>query len=460
MASNALPVAIVGAGLAGLTAAHFLRQAHVPVIVFEAGSQVGGLAKTFKDDDGYSHDFGAHFITNRLAAAIGVGAHCRDVVAYGESVFVGGRARRYPAGLIAEPHYLQSALRAHAATLIDRRTTESAAQHFRAEYGRALADEVAIPLVEAWSGESAVDLSPAVAEKLPCGPFHTLYLAAAATLTHRSVAIGYCRSAPESPHVWHVYPEGGVGMLCEGMAAELGRDIRLDSPVERIDVAANRVVSVRVRGRDIAVAAVMSTAPVFALPRLVHGSDRLAALAQFRYRAMVFVNLRFSGRELMPNVVTWTPGRTFPFFRLTETTRAMPWLAPDGKSLVTADFGCDVGDTIWTMSDDSLAERALAGIELLAPGIRSRFISARTIRTPIAYPIFHRSYEPQRRAFEQSTGINGLYSIGRNGEFAHILMEDVYWRSRAQAQRLLEERSHREVLRYRDAPLSEEERVA
>jgi len=27
--------------------------------------------------------------------------------------------------------------------------------------------------------------------------------------------------------------------------------------------------------------------------------------------------------------------------------------------------------------------------------------------------------------------VAGLYSIGRNGEFAHILMEDVYWRTRA-----------------------------
>ncbi|MEJ7700844.1 MAG: hypothetical protein WKF71_14520 [Pyrinomonadaceae bacterium] len=34
------------------------------------------------------------------------------------------------------------------------------------------------------------------------------------------------------------------------------------------------------------------------------------------------------------------------------------------------------------------------------------------------------------RNFEQSTGIENLLSIGRNGEFAHIFMEDVYWRTR------------------------------
>ena len=52
------------------------------------------------------------------------------------------------------------------------------------------------------------------------------------------------------------------------------------------------------------------------------------------------------------------------------------------------------------------------------------------VRTPLAYPVFLTEYEADRRRFEQGTGIAGLYSVGRNGEFAHILMEDVFWRTR------------------------------
>lgn len=439
MTRSALPVAIVGAGLAGLTAARVLRQAGLPVIVFEAGREVAGLAKTFRDSDGFSYDFGAHFITNRLAAAIGVSSRCRDVLAYGESVYLAGRARRYPMGLIAEPRYLRDAVGARASALREQPYPQSAADYFRTTYGKAFADEVAIPLTQAWSGESAAHLSAATADNLPGSPFHTLYLTLAAALTHRAVAIGYSRSARESPNVWHVYPEGGLGTLCERIAADLGDVIRLESPVERIDVEAERVVSVRCNGQDFPVAAVMSTAPVFALSRLVHGSNRLAALSDFRYRATVFVNLRLSRRDLLPNVVTWTPETAFPFFRLTETTRSMPWLAPDGKSLVTADFGCAVGDATWTMSEDMLVERCLDAMEMIVPAIRRHFISARTIRTPIAYPLFALAYESQRQALQRSSGIQGLYSIGRNGEFAHILMEDVFWRSRARAQQLIDD---------------------
>jgi hypothetical protein len=40
-----------------------------------------------------------------------------------------------------------------------------------------------------------------------------------------------------------------------------------------------------------------------------------------------------------------------------------------------------------------------------------------------------RAYEAERQRFSRGTGIQGLYSVGRNGEFAHILMEDVYHRT-------------------------------
>jgi hypothetical protein len=43
--------------------------------------------------------------------------------------------------------------------------------------------------------------------------------------------------------------------------------------------------------------------------------------------------------------------------------------------------------------------------------------------------MFLREYEDTRRELEQGTGVRGLLSIGRNGEFDHILMEDIYWRT-------------------------------
>jgi protoporphyrinogen oxidase len=426
-------VAVVGAGLAGLLAARELRRRGHTVTVYEAGRQVAGLARSFVDADGFTYDFGAHFITNRLAAALGIGAECRDVRYYGESVFVNGRVYSYPFGLVRSPRFLLSAaggrLRQAGRKLPP---VTSAAEWYRREYGATLAEEVAIPLVEAWSGAPATELAPSVIPpQVDRGTAHVMRLRLASRLSGRAVANGYSREKPESAHVWHVYPTGSLGLLCERLAADLDGCIRLESPVEAILVDGERAVGVRSKGHEEPADAVVSTAPVHILPKLVQGSDAVQHLGKFRYRPMALVNLKFTGRGLLPDVVNWIPDRGVPFFRLTEATRSMPWLAPEGKTIITTDIGCDTSDEIWRMPEEQLGEHCLRHLVELFPGLKGRYLGCAVLRTPIAHPVFLRSYEPERHALERGLPIAGLFSVGRNGEFAHILMEDVYWRTLA-----------------------------
>jgi protoporphyrinogen oxidase len=421
-------VAILGAGLAGLASARYLSAHGWEATVYEAGPQVAGMASSHKDPDGFTYDFGAHFITNRLAAAVGCSSLCRIVRRYGETVRLGRRNISYPGGLLASPRFLASAIRSR---LFQRGQPKNAADWYRRTYGKALADDVAIPLTEAWSGQPAETLSAAVGDKIPGSIAETLLLKFAQRAAKVAVAVGYCGTLPQSASVWHVYPEGGLGTLCEGLAAGMRDQIRTRSPVEAILVDGGRVRGVRVQGTEIPAEAVVTTAPVHVLPKLVQGTDQLDYLRKFRYRAMTFVNLRLKGRGLLPDVVVWTPAQGYPFFRLTETTLSMPWLAPEGWTIITCDIGCEVGDSTWKMSDDELAELCLPALERIVPDVRARFEGLRVLRVPLAYPIYALDYEADRRRFEQGTGIGGLYSIGRNGEFRHILMEDVFWRMRA-----------------------------
>jgi protoporphyrinogen/coproporphyrinogen III oxidase len=103
LSSKKAPVAIIGGGPAGLTAAWFLNRHNIPFVLYEAGPKIAGLASSFHDTDGYTYDFGAHFINNRLAAAVGIGSACRDVTYYGESVLMRGKTYNYPFGLMPTP---------------------------------------------------------------------------------------------------------------------------------------------------------------------------------------------------------------------------------------------------------------------------------------------------------------------------------------------------------------------
>lgn len=421
------PVVVIGGGIAGLAATRELLRNGLDVVLYEAGPAVGGMADSHHDADGFTFDTGAHFITNRLAAATGIHEQCRDVEHYGETVWLDGRGYGYPAGLLRVPRFVRGAItertKRHAGA------PTCAADQFRREYGAPLADEIALPLLEAWSGASATELSAAVADKIPSGIAETVGLTVAARLTHRAVAIGYCREAPQSANVWHVYPEHGISSVCAQLARDVADSVRLNSPVERITVSEGRAVAVRVAGQQVPAAAVVSTAPINVLPRLVEGTDVLEPFRAFRFRPMVFVNLRMRGRHLIPDTMTWTPEIQFPFFRLTETPQSMPWLAPEGKTLITADIGAEIGDRHWEMDDGELGERCIDALTEILPSARRDFLGSRVVRQPLAYPVFHTDYEADRRRLETSTGVDRLLSIGRNGEFAHILMEDVYWRT-------------------------------
>jgi oxygen-dependent protoporphyrinogen oxidase len=429
MTHTSEPVAILGGGLAGLTAATYLRRHGIPVRVFEAGKQLAGLARSERDADGYTYDCGAHFITNRLAAAVGVSATCRPMPRYGETVWHRGRNYSYPFGLMRSVRYVASALAAKVRAPFTGKAV-TAADHYRRQYGRKLADEIALPLTEAWSGATGDELAASVGEKFATSLPRTVMLKVAARITRRTVAVGYSGTVTESPHVWHVYPEGGIGAVCERMAGEVRDAVRMESPVEAVLVEGDRAVGVQVNGEFVPARAVVSTAPVHLLAQLVRGTERLAPLARFRYRAMAFVNMKFDGPSGLADVVTWTPGVETPFFRLSDIGLGLPWLVPAGKTQVTCDIGCRVGDDTWKADDASLGGLCLAALDRMRPGLAKRFLGCRVVRTALAYPVFLTAYEADRRRFEAGTGVSGLYSIGRNGEFAHILMEDVYWRTR------------------------------
>jgi protoporphyrinogen/coproporphyrinogen III oxidase len=423
------PVGIIGAGLAGLTAANYLRRRGVPVILFEAGTKIAGLAQSFQDKDGFSYDFGAHFITNRLAAAIGISSKCRDVKHYGETVLLQNSYHSYPFGLMKVPHFLTSALLTRSSSLITGQRPETARDWFIQKYGKALAEEVAIPLTEAWSGAPASELSSSVGESIPGSIAKTVLLKLGSRIRGRAVACGYNREMSENLNIWHVYPEGGLSLLCQKLSLGIEDCIQLESPVEKILVHDGEVRAVIVNGREQRVSALISTAPCNILSRMVEGTNLLNPLAKLQYRPMVFVNMRFEGRGLLNDVVVWTPEKQFPFFRLTEAPLSMPWLAPVGKTMITVDIGCQVGDRIWSMAEEELGAFCLDYLKYIIPNAKKSYLGCRVLRTPYAYPVFKREYEQERLAFEQSTGIDNLYSIGRNGEFAHRFMEDVYWRT-------------------------------
>ena len=431
------PVVVIGGGFSGLVAGCELRSAGVPVVVLEARDRLAGLAASERESDGFSHDVGMHIITNRLAAALRLEESCRDVKTFDESVLLDGRALDYPFGLMRRPKYWASAGMSRVRGALRPGAPESVADYFRALLGARLAGEVAIPLIEKMLGAGADELSPAAADRLP-GVLRTAYLMAARRLSGRLVAIGYCRELPETHRVWHVYPENGIQTLCSSLAHRFDGSVHLNARVDRLNVGSGRSPVVEVNGERIETSAVVSSISLSQLARITPNASSLDDYRRFRYRSLVLVNLKLRGQALLPAPAFWAPEPEWIFFRLTEAPAALPWLAPEGHTMITADIGAQVGDEVWESSDHELGEICLDQVGRIVPDVRSRLVGIRVVRARLGYPIPLREYEAARLRLREGTGVPGLFSIGRNGEFAHALMEDVYVRTRARIPEILQ----------------------
>ena len=81
------------------------------------------------------------------------------------------------------------------------------------------------------------------------------------------------------------------------------------------------------------------------------------------------------------------------------------------------------------MEKFQLLELSMKHLEEIIPDIRTRYLGSDVLRTIIAYPVFLKEYKDARKDFESSTHIKNLLSVGRNGEFSPMFMEEVYWRT-------------------------------
>jgi protoporphyrinogen oxidase len=418
------PAVVLGGGPAGLTAGLLLARHRLPVVVLEAESQVGGLAKTVVRD-GYRFDLGGHRFFTKSEE---VEALWRELL--GDDLLVRPRLSRirwrgrfldYPLrasdvvrklGPVELGRSLGSYVRAAATP---RGADESFEDWVVSRFGRRLFELFFRSYTEkVWGVPTSELRAEWAAQRIRNLSFATA--AKAAVLGNGGDSV---RSLIEEFH----YPRLGPGQMWEAMAAEIvgaGGQVRLGAPVSRIDLDGGRVTAVEAGGERIETATVISSLPLRAAVGMARpAAPRAVAEAArgLRYRDFVTVALILEGPDPFPDTWIYVHDPSVRVARIQNFRAWSPWMVPDAdRSCVGLEYFCFEGDELWRRPDDELVELARSELERTGLAASGRVVTGHVVRVPKAYPVYDTDYAGRLETVRTwLDGIAGLQQIGRNG---------------------------------------------
>jgi protoporphyrinogen oxidase len=416
---------VLGGGPAGLTAAYLLERAGRDAVVLEAEDQVGGLAKTV-ESDGYRFDLGGHrFFTK----SVEVDELWHEIL--GEEFLLRPRMSR----IYWNNRYLDYPLRG---TDVIRKLgpvelARCMASYLRAAVRRNKVDDSLEDWVSNRFGKRLFELFfKSYTEKVWGVPTSEIRAEWAAQrikgLSFFSAAkaafFGNKGNKVKSLISEFNYPRFGPGQMWDAMTLAIeneGGEVRLETPVTRIELVGGRVVEVEAGGDSYMLPdAVISSLPLRAVVEMVSPAppaEVLEAARGLRYRDFLTVALVVDGEDLFPDNWIYIHEPAVRVGRIQNYRSWSPWMVPDpDKACVGLEYFCFEGDDLWLMDDDALVELAAVELEQLRLSPRSKVERGFAIRVPKAYPIYDADYAERVETIRTwLDGIENLQQVGRNG---------------------------------------------
>lgn len=401
-------VAVIGGGVAGLSAAYRLLQKGFPVRLFEAGPELGGLVRTFRVGGEPLECFYHHLFTSDTAATslieeLGLGHRLvwRDSRV---GLFYGGRAYPFvtPLDLLRfQPLGLLDRLRLGAMGLYLRRVKDgsrfekiTAADWVRRFAGRRNLEVVWGPLLRGKFGDYADEVVMA-------------WLWNKVRLRFLSR-----RRGPAQREVLG-YPLGSFGGYIEALVSrirELGGVLETGRPVAAISPEGGRLV-LRLAGRhdaqtfDAVIATVAGGIFARLAPPLPEDYARKLEAVPYQDALCLILALK---RPLTPFYWLSINDRSLPFLAVIEHTNLIEPERYGGHHIVYLSNYLDKASPLLRMDIEELSRLYLPHLHTISPDFDESWIADRWLfRGPDAQPVF--TPGSGSRIPEQRTPIPGLY---------------------------------------------------
>ncbi|HET7545604.1 MAG TPA: NAD(P)-binding protein [Polyangiaceae bacterium] len=433
------PVAILGAGLTGLSAAIELGRRSVEYRIFEQRPEPGGHAVTV-EDRGFRFDRTGHLLhlkNDALRAEVleWIGPDHLQIQRR-SVIWSNGVYTRYPFqantyGLPPQVAYdcVQGFLDAHWAR--DRQTKPEPTnfeEYCLYHFGEGFSRHFMIPYNCRLWGVHPREISSAWCQRFVPLPRLQDVIAGAVGLNDRE--LGYNSN--------FIYPRLGIGELTRGMARRIPR-LELERSPQRIDLAKRQL---QFEDELVPFDVLLSSIPLPRLLALIDGLPEPVRQASEKLRCSELYYLdvalnRQSGKDFH---WAYVPEARYPFYRVGCYSHFSQALAPPGKASLYVE----------------LAARSVPDLAQLLPEVARGLIEMGVIDSPdeiefarvrhieYAYVIFDHEYFAALDVIRPFLDTCRIVSSGRYGDWNYSAMEDAIAFGKAGAQRALEYRRNQE----------------
>jgi protoporphyrinogen oxidase len=426
IALNVKTAAVIGAGPAGLSAAYKLQASGVQVTVFEASSQVGGMAGSF-NLWGQIVDFGPHrfFSSDPRINEFWLDVVGNEYVMVNRltRIFYKNRFFSYPIqafnaliglGLIEAIRCVLSYVRAKVFPIKDESKFDAWVIN---RFGKRLFEIFFKSYTEKLWGIkcSVLDADFAAQRIKKLSLFEAI----------KGAILGNRKNQHRTLIDEFAYPNSGAGHVYKKLAdrfVDIGGDIRFKSEITDLKISEDTVSVVFNSIESLTFDVVISSMPLTQLVEKLDAPSELKALSrQLKFRNTILVYLKIQGHNPFPDQWIYVHEENLMTGRITNFRN---WTSTINNGLndhiICLEYWCYDEDELWHWENSSLIQKATD--ELYATGlVDNDAVDAGFVkRVPKCYPVYSAGYrellDPIQDYFR---GVDRVIPIGRYGSFKY-----------------------------------------